>query len=239
MMSKYTSPKSVKTTTTKTIVNKKSKPRSKRWVKSSPFKSRDYIKMTYIYSGDISSGTTQDAFGTSPVWNLNNIREPITGQGSGSPLPQGYDEISSVYGNYKVMRAKASVKFHNPTQEGIVIGTFWKDSQDSNTLAGSSINSVSMKRGGNTYAMDDAGDNINYYRDFYVNKIEGITQSQMKNDISQYKGSFSDGPSKMPKLQIGCCNTASASNISVSYIMKIDYYVSLFNRKTLTLSQTP
>lgn len=227
-------------------VNKKYKNKGKskkHLIPIDPFGRQKFLKMRWIYASQIDTNqggaTAANVFGAQHTFNLNSITIPNPSQTSGSPLPQGLDEISFIYKHFMVYGALVRITFSNPSADGLRIGAFFLNSQDSQDLTALSLTTALSKRGCIVRDVNDSGSQKVFLKK-YVNLrfLEGLTKNQFTSDVSEYQGvcTSTSGPSKIPKLKIACMNAKDTTQLTIQYRIEIDFYVKLYDRMTLTSS---
>lgn len=199
------------------------------------FPERKKTKMVFEYGGGLSTGTTQDNWGTSVQFYLNSIFTPKVS------IPafraQGYDQISGIYRSYKVSSARITLTYDNPTQDGLFVGYRLLPTGETDSLTGEALGTSSMKRFTWSSPINNTGKQyVTKSLTAGIAKVEGLTSSQFRNDIDKYSSAITTSPTNLPIIEVAVINTQDTTNVSLMFKIRIVYSVELYNRKTFASS---
>lgn len=199
------------------------------------FPSVKYTTFEFDYGGGLSSGTTQDNFGTTVDFYLNTLKTPKVSLGAFNV--QGYDQLSDVYGNYKVHAVKIDITFSNSTADGMFVGCRVIPHGETDLLTGEALGTSAMKKWTWQHALNNTGSQVCYYSKYWpIYKVESLSKGQFVNDIDNYSSVYTAQPSKLPKILVGCINTANTTDITCMMKIRFTLYTQLYNRKILPSS---
>lgn len=204
------------------------------------YPSKKFITLLWEAQTGLTADATQSSFGVPfQIW-LNNIADPSVN--TSQYAVQGYDQLTTVYGKYKVYGAHVLVTASNPTLDGGFVGYRFHKSGDPDGISGEPMAPASMKKWTTIKPINNTGSQvIHYERYFDIKAIEGLTKLQFNADIDNYTGVFQSaiGPLKKPYFEVAYADSSGVTQPKVSVIIKVTYYVQIFDRFTLANSTIP
>lgn len=194
-----------------------------------------FVNLVYESGGGLSSGVTQDNFGTAIEFYLNSIYGPRVVTPNFNV--QGYDQLAYFYSRYKVYNCLVEIIFSNPSQDGLWAGVRGQKHGNADDLSGEALGTSSMKRWTRTIPINNTGDQWVAYRNKWdIAAMEGLTKFQMKADNNLYAAEFATQPTNKPYLQLALLNSQDTTNASIMYRIKLTMFCHLFDRKPLPSS---
>lgn len=181
----------------------------------------------------LSSGTSNNLFGTEIYYNLNAIYA-CRGGGGGYTV-NGHSSLSTEYKKYQVNAVKVDLEFFDPTQDGLVVGVAVQSNQNSQALTGNLLDVSDSRQGFVTHSMENTGSQrwkTSFYLPIY--KIEGVPKLTFKVNSSQYSALVTANPSVIPYMRLAVGNSRDNTNASVKCMVRIHYYTTLFEKITDT-----
>lgn len=202
---------------------------------NSVFEGRKMVKMLYHSTIGINTGVVQNQFGTNVLYRLNSIYQPRT---SGLAYrAQGYDQITGIYGRYKVYGAKVVITINNPTQDGLFLGIRAMTADNVDYLSGEYIGPSRMKKWSEAIPINNTGSQVAKYEKYWdIGAMQGLTDLQFKGNTADFCANLAANPAKVPKLEIAAANSQDSTDASMNVDVKIYYYVQLYDRQTLANS---
>lgn len=201
----------------------------------SAFKQRMFSKMVYNSSGGLTASTTQSSFGEDIDYYLNNIYTPKVD--APDFRVQGWDQLANIYAKYKVYGAKVDVLFHNCTLDGMLVAMRTNPSNETDFLTAETAQIAGLKKNTWIRSVENTGtQKVKLSKFFSIKNLEGLSKSQFNGDISLYNAAINGTPTRMPRVMIACCNTASTTASQIAYELKITYYTVFYDRKFLNPS---
>lgn len=197
--------------------------------------------MKYCHNGGIASNTTQNTYNTGVAYSLNNISDPSYSYHDYAV--QGYNQLKSIYGHYKCVGALVKVTATNPSQDGLMIGYRLHDSSDSSDiLSGETVTEAGLKVRTWQKPINDSGDQVVLFKKYFdIKSVEGLTKLQFKSDFSHYCGTMgtATGPSLQPWFEYALANTKDTTAATIDVKIQIEYFLRLWDREMLTVSNPP
>lgn len=181
--------------------------------------------------------TFGDALGVQDyVFNLNSIYDPDrTGVGH---QPLGYDQWSAFYNRYRVIGAKVVVQAHNQATCGTTVSIIGNNNAALILGSDATQEQQHMKRmvlsavsGGKS-----AGTMVKYFSN---SRITGVSDMTYRSS-DQYQATFGNNPTEIIVGHIYQENLLVPGGQASGMVARINitYYVELFDRNTLALSNT-
>lgn len=194
----------------------------------------DKIVVKLPYSSLVTFG---DALGVQDyIFNLNSIYDPDrTGVGH---QPLGYDQWSAFYNRYRVIGAKVVVQACNQANVGTTMSIIGNNSAGLVLGSDAIMEQQHMKRmvlsGAN--GGKNAGTLVKYFSNA---RITGVSDYTYRSS-DQYQAQFGANPSEVICGHIYQENLLALGGQASSVIARVNitYYVELFDRNTLALSNT-
>lgn len=176
-------------------------------------------------------------------WNtfrVNSIWDPdLTGIGK---TVTGWSVMNMVYSRYLVTGCKISVQFYDPDKDGATVGVRLRHANSAPT-AGQTLQQLIEQPMTYTSGLSNTGSQTKNFN-FFVRpwSLIGISKSEYMNNTTAYSADMGTMP--VPPNQAvgdGCVfdvfavhNNPATLLGEINVVVKIVYYVTLYNRKALT-----
>lgn len=199
------------------------------------YPSRKNLTFEWSKIADITTGTTQDAFGTAIQLYLNSMTPLITSPGY---RVQGYNQVKDIYNKYKVFACKVKIVISNPTGDGLYAGFRIHNSNDADGIFGENPGTADMKKWTWVKPFNSEANTITYERYLNIGAIEGLTKSQFSNEVDKYSGNYltATAPTNKPYVEASICNPNNATSFSAQVQVNMTFYTHIYDRQTLSNS---
>ncbi len=157
------------------------------------------------------SGTAFSAgFGTEQSYRLNSLFDPdFTGTGH---QPYGFDQITPWYYKYQVDMVEINLTFSDPQGDGLYVGVFLKNFDDTNTLTGASISSALERPNVFLKPLNNTGSQVVKFRKLVkIHQLMGLTPAQYTNAWQQTAASVTANPSFVGYLSFAVADANATS----------------------------
>jgi hypothetical protein len=208
-----------------------------RLVLADPFPPRRVLQLTYANNLSISSNGTAGLMGTAQTYRLNSLFDPdLTGTGT---QPYGYDTLATIYQQYKVNRVRVSMDFlpGDPTYVGTVVAVLVPSAATLPTLAGANIDTF-LDKPFTTFVPIGTNNTqprrINF--DLPIHMIDGLTRSQLANDLTNYSAFVTASPTSTPRLTFAFASSGTVGAFGIVVKTTITFYSELWDRFILAQS---
>lgn len=207
---------------------------------SSPFPKTLYTWMTYEQIGGISNGGA-GTFGTDQTFRLNSIFDPdLTGVGH---QPYGYDQLSGIYGHYKVLRCRVNIWAQNPTDktQGAYVGVTVQSSSDTNTpMSSKSPQTVAERPNANLLFVSGTGEQSTHTSfEVPLHEVLGLSKGEFLEDVEDTCAVIGTNPAKQALVSLAMADPGGAAGVgsaTCTYRIQLQFYVQMFSLVTQAFS---
>jgi hypothetical protein len=194
-----------------------------------PFPPRRFYELTYSNNLQVTSATF-NTFGTAQTYRLNSLFDPdVTGGGT---QPYGFDTLATIYKQYKVHRVRIMIEIINldATYTGSLLCCLVPSTVTVPTLAAANIDAFLDKPF--CHSINLGTSNTQVYKivqEMGIHELDGITLSQLRNDISLYSALVTANPTNVPQLTFALAST-TGTNFSVSVKTTLTFFAEMWDR---------
>lgn len=198
----------------------------------SAFPKSMYTWMTYEQIFGVSNGGA-GTFGSDQTFRLNSVFDPdLTGVGH---QPYGFDQLSGIYANYKVLRCRVSLWAQNPTDktQGAYVGVSVQSSSDTNTpMANKLPQTIGERPNCNLIYVSGTGEQSNYSTfEIPLNEVLGLSREEFLKDVEDTCSAIGTNPSKAALLSLAMADpggAASVGSVTCTVRVQLQFYVQFF-----------
>lgn len=168
-------------------------------------------------------------------WFRNNSIYDPDGSGIGHQ-PLGYDQWSQFYGRYRVIGAKYRVTITNVTDTPCKVGILAVNG----SYGTSSINQTAFEHPhmiSKVVGSQDGADVREFVKYFANPRILGMSMAQYKGD-DRYQSQFGTNPLEQISAVVQARSMDPSSGVGLKCSVHITYFVELFDRNDLEISNT-
>jgi hypothetical protein len=189
-----------------------------------PFGMRYEAVMPYGFDVPITT-TSSTATASTYVFRLNSLFDPdLTGTGH---QPYQYDQVSGLYGSYRVTEVEFELRFYTPTTGGLWVG-YVMQSQAGGSVAGLSVDSILERQTGKCLPLPLYGDQSVLLRQrIRIPTLLGLTDAEYSSSI--YQALVSASPAFQAYLQLFVVDPAGTSAQTCRVSGRINYKAEFFN----------
>lgn len=209
--------------------------------KTMPFHQRKSCILQYQDMPIYTSSATQGVFGGVNVYNMNSLLAPLSGGGASTNQPTGFDQLATLYGKYKVNAVKVQLEFNDPSEDGMACAfQFLSPAQVAigNTIVGSSIADASARPDISVISLNNTGtQKFSVGRFFKMHKLGKVSKIQFEANIENWTALTNASPSFLCQLAVGCASYRTTNQPTVIIRVRILYYCTFYELKTLALSE--
>lgn len=200
------------------------------------FPPRGKCTLPYVDEFSISTPGIVSTFGTQTSYRLNSLFDPYFS--AGGHQPYGYDQMCTFYNRYMVDRVDIEVTFSDPTVDGLVVGAFAFNYNDTYQLQNSTISQADERPTLWTKNLNDSGSQVAIYKKSIVlHQLMGLTKQQYEGGWDSLSALITADPAITPYFSIAVAdargNTASQS---VRVKVRLLYYATFWERRTVAQS---
>lgn len=203
-------------------------------IKPEPFPRVLYTRMKYadeftlvLTGADIANGKS---------YRVNSIYDPDF-TGAVSKTTVGWSNMSAIYGKYLVTGCKIDVDFNNPVKDGARVGVRLRQN-NSLTALGQSLQQLAEQPMTYISGLNNTGSQKKHFS-FFVRpwSLLGLSKLEYFANTSIYAPDLNANPALNHNgyFDVFMVNIGDAAD-TVDVVVKIVYYVELFNRIALTSS---
>lgn len=195
------------------------------------------MKTVRYCTRDIITVGTSGLFGSIKEYNLNGLFDPDH-SGTGHQ-PYFFDELSSIWGRYKVYNCKVRFEIVAPTGAAdFAIGyMITNPAQTASTIAGATLERVKETNMGQVVTVGDTGARRRVVNiDIPISKAFNFTKSQFNDDVDQTTAAVTGNPPSPVNIQIACADLALGSSGSVTIITTLTFWTQFYSRKFVAQS---
>ena len=195
-----------------------------------PFPPTQFCKMEFSDLKGLTSAATTSVTGLEFAYRLNSIWEPKLGAGA-TFRANGWDQISSIYQQYKVHGVKIEIEFTNPSADGMMWVIALR--APSNTANTNSLltRQIDMRAMHYTGPINNTGSQVKRWSKYVnIGQVSGLTKLQFKADTEDYNSPIFTNPSKVPVLAVNVANSADATIQNLNFKLRLLYYVQLYDK---------
>ena len=187
------------------------------------------VKLPYYEEVAMTSNTNY----TYTFWRNNSIYDP-NGSGIGHQ-PLGYDQWSTFYSRYRVIGCKYRVTVSNPSDFPCKVGILAVNGAYSGNADETAFEQPHMKT--HTVGSHTGKDVIEFTKYLANPRIVGVAPSAYRAD-DNYQALFGTNPLEQISAIIQARSMGAGSTVNLMLNLHITYFVELFDRKMLPLSNT-
>lgn len=202
-------------------------------VKPEPFPRVLYTRCKFEDSYAFSQSTANLSVGWQ--FRMNNIYDPQTA--TGGKTVTGHAQLAAIYGRYWVTGAKVIIKFNNPSVDGTRVGVrLLTDNATSNI--GTTLTTLCERPLTYISGLNDSGSQTKTFS-FYIHPwtLCGVSKLEYLANSSTYSSVISGSPSALNDCMIEAfLVNPDIASVSCRALVKVIYYVKLYNRNTLASS---
>lgn len=189
---------------------------------------RYFCKLKICDNFQVGTGSNPSAL---EHYRLNSIYDPY--YGTGGHQPRGFDQLASIYENYRVHKAKVIFNANYIDESSqLWIGLLAEDIN----LPGFSWIYDACEKPGTVWFKQTNRDRAHFLKKTYdMAKLFGMTKEQYRTDPATAAAVNAD-PAKVGYVGLAAANLDETTNIGVdevNYNITIIYFVEFFNRKML------
>jgi hypothetical protein len=199
-----------------------------------PFPIRMVTKLRY---GQLFTETcgASGLFGTEQVFRLNSLFDPdLTGTGH---QPYGFDTLATIYYRYKVHAVSITLRFSDPSADGIICAAHFQSPDTTATVTGSDPNVIMERSGVWTRNLNNTGSQVvTLQQHFPMHQLCNLTISQFKNNIEDYQALCTTSPARTPYVRIATAALDGSSTSTCRVEAIFDFHCEFFDRIVLSQS---
>jgi hypothetical protein len=178
----------------------------------------------------MAGATLSAAFGTEQSYRLNSLYDPdFTGTGH---QPYGFDQITPWYFKYLVDAVEINLRFSDPQGDGLYVGMFLKNFDDTNTLTGASISSATERPNVLLKPLNNTGSQVvTFNKLIKLHELMGLTRQQYENAWNQTGASVTTNPSFVPYLSFAIADAnASSPALTCKVTIELKFHCTFWER---------
>lgn len=169
-------------------------------------------------------------FGVEQSFRLNSLFDPdFTGTGH---QPYAYDQITPWYYRYQVDAVEINIRFSDPQGDGIYVGAFIKNYDDTNTLSGATISQATERPNVFCAPLNNTGSQvINFKKMIKIHELMGLTKEQYDNAWAHTAALVTANPSVVPYLSVAVADSnASSPALTCRCTVELKYHCIFWSR---------
>lgn len=192
--------------------------------------------LPYVDELSFSTSAASSVFGTETVYRLNSLFDtyfPVGGH-----QPYGFDQITPFYSYYTVDRVDLEITFSNPSADGLVVATYLKNFQDTNTLVGATIGQAQERPQVWVRNLNDTGSQVVTFRKSVdLPTMVGLTRTQYHGATSAFSARVTADPAQTPYVSMAVANSlGTAGAETVHGRVRLAFHATFFGRITVPQS---
>ncbi len=195
-------------------------------------------RCTLPYTDEISVSTTalSSSFGTETSYRLNSLFDPYFS--AGGHQPYGFDQMCTFYNRYMVDKVDIEVTFSDPTADGLVVGCYYKNYNDTYQLQTSTISQADERPTNWVKNLNDSGTQVATFRkSLSLPALMGLTQTQYESGWPSLSALISADPAITPYFSIAVADARSSSSTqTVRCKIRLVYHGIFWERRTVAQS---
>lgn len=159
------------------------------------------------------------------------LNDPWTPNLAGGNTTYGFTTMSQLYERYIVDAVGIDIEFSDPSADGMMCFAMVQRAQGSLSLAGLD-NFEAMNQPGCFSGMlnNTGGQTCRAVQQLSIHEIEGLTKTQVLDEMEQYGGTTAGSPPRRPYLRVGVSNLAGVES-TCTVIFRIVYRTKFYSRK--------
>lgn len=198
-----------------------------------PFPPSCVKDLSFQFIQILTTGAAQYTFGSSTQLNLNGAFQPTTGA---SHQPYGWDQMTPLYGRYKVTHVKVELEFTKiQDSDDIYVGSQLCNANTTGTLGASTVAVMSEKPMVSIKHLAGTGNQTAIIiLDTPIWDIEGIPKAAYEADVvgGNYAALVTANPTQLPALFTAVAGSVAAGGSQVTLRTKVLYRTKFWDRVT-------
>lgn len=198
-----------------------------------PFKPVMPVQFRYAETGTLSTGGFAITFGTEQTFRLNSLFDPdLT---SGGHQPYGFDQLTPIYGAYRVKGCLVDIEFFGSNSDDVVAAFTVQTGQNTTALTSSTLREAVERQSVMTRNMPINGDNRWRHREYFpIHKVCGLPASLVANNPN-YSALVGANPAEQVYLRLAAATQVNTSK-AVNYSITLTYDADMYDRKSMAAS---
>lgn len=194
-----------------------------------PFpRSKDY-NLTFAYTGNLSTGTTQLVYGDEQVWRLNALFQPNVGAETLQPLY--FDQLTALYQRYRVDAVKIEIQWFTSEATHTVACAFKvANSDDAVTITGKTSRYIDAMPLTDAIVIAPAGEH-EYKQHLPMHTMRELEGEKFFTQGDSYSAQVTANPTNSPLLRLAVAPMSSTSSSTVQYRLWITYKTHFYELK--------
>jgi len=201
----------------------------------SVFPQRLNTRLEYVDELTLTTQSTLATFGAEYAFRLNSLFDPYFPIGGHQPY--GFDQLNTIYARYIVHNCTVEVTFSDPSTDGLVVGAFAKNLNDSNTLVNATIAAAMERPTVWCKPLNNTGSQQIVFRKSYnLAEMFGLTRSQFEGGWPSTSALVSADPLQIAYFMIATANSRGGSSQTVTARVRLIFDCSFWERNTVAQS---
>jgi len=195
-----------------------------------PFPPKVTKDLSYQFIQVLVTGVGAYTFGAQTVFNLNGAFQPTTGA---SHQPYGWDQMTPLYGRYKVMKARVELEFTCVSTDDFYVGAQLLNANTVSALAASTVAIMAEKPMVCVKHLPCTGSQkVTIFLDTPMWDIEGIPKVAYVSDVvgGNYAALVTSNPTQVPTLNVAVAGRNAGGGLEVTLRSKIVYQTEFWER---------
>lgn len=190
--------------------------------------------LTYAQLHTLTAGAS-GLFGTEQIYRLSSLFDPdLTGTGH---QPYGFDSFAALYYRYKVDAVRVTMRFSDPSADGVMCAAQFQAPSVTQTVTGSDIQTVMERSGVWTANLNNTGSQVVVLDQYFpLHTLCNVTRLQYEANTQDYESLCTTNPVRSPFVRVAVAALDGSSTPTVRLETKILFYSRFFERIGLSQS---
>lgn len=146
-----------------------------------PFPLKLFCKLNYSNTEILTA--TGGNVATATAYRLNSVYDPYYPVGGTQPYQ--YDQLTPIYGTYKVHGAKVKIIFHDPSHDGLMVGYRVRPSTNSTVTGGQNVRILATMANTSIKPLNDSGSQQAVFTGYVkMQDVFGRTRQQYNSEAN-------------------------------------------------------
>lgn len=203
-------------------------------IKPEPFPRVMYTRMKYGYETNLNLAA--DSLADGIAYSVNSIWKPMATFPSRSTV--GLSTMSGIYNKYLVTGCKVYLSFNNPQKDGLRVG-YRIRMNTQNAANGNTMQDIAEKPMTYVSGLNDTGSQKKAFS-FFIRpwSLIGVSKLEYMANTTKYSSDIFNVPNEQGFFDVFAIDPVAQTN-TVDFMLRIVYYVQLYDRVGLQSSPPP
>lgn len=196
-----------------------------------PFEARKICRLRYAVCNNNTLTTgTAGVFGSVTQYRLNSLYDPeLTAAGH---QPYYYDQMTAIYGKYKVRAVRVSVTFTTPGATADILACIHIASAENFVSISGLLGSDALERPGIVpLRLSSSGNRACAYQfNSNISTVLGMTRSQFMSNTEECAAAYNANPARVAVMEIGIASFTAQAAEAAAYCLQFEFDCEFFDR---------